>query len=61
MDKENLLTWAEHYIKHGMKLVPLPFREKRCIMEAWQKRCTGDINVIREWLKNGYPQDVAVL
>ena len=54
--KENLLTWAEHYTRYGLRLIPLPYGQKRPAMEAWPMRASNDYEIVASWLTDGYWQ-----
>ena len=54
---ELLILEAEFYLTKGLKLVPLQFHEKRCIMQDWPKRYAKKLVTVQDWLENGFPQD----
>jgi hypothetical protein len=56
--KDKLLLWAEHYTRHGLRLLPLPHGDKRPVMEAWPGRASKEYDVVASWIKNGYPRRV---
>ena len=56
--KENLLIFAEHYIRYGFYLLPLPHRQKAPLMKAWTSRASNNFDEVRGWINNGYPQRV---
>ena len=52
--KENLLIWAEHYTRCGLRLIPLPYKQKRPAMAEWPVRASKNYDVAADWIKNGY-------
>ena len=56
--KDKLLLWAEHYTRHGLRLLPLPYGDKRPVMEAWPGRASKEYDTVTSWIKNGYPRCV---
>ena len=53
---DKLLLWAEHYARYGLRLLPLPYKNKRPLMEAWPARASKDYDTVADWIKNGYPR-----
>ena len=54
IDKNKLLQAAELYIRHGLRIIPLPPRQKKAAMKLWLERATLDVQEYAEWLRNGY-------
>jgi hypothetical protein len=54
---QKLLAWAEHYIRHGFSLIPLPPGEKAPRMKQWPERASNDIHKVTEWIAKGYRVD----
>jgi len=52
--EDKLLLWAEHYTRYGLRLLPLPYKSKRPLMEAWPARASKDYDTIAGWIRNGY-------